>query len=131
MARRNRPTVPKRANLLDYLIYKAEKWLYEQENALDDAKTKSQIFNNMANVREKRSRIALNKAKLKRVELQNRLLEKALEDNNVPLLPDPNLSFCSSCESHHPLNRTICTCGYPLMPVFLDDIEIGENYGKQ
>ena len=129
MARRNRPTVPKRANLLDYLIYKAEKWLYEQENALDDAKTKSQIFNNMASVREKRSRVALNKAKLKRVELQNKLLEKALKSKGTSLVvPDSNVAYCSICQTHLPPNTTF-HCGAPVELQLLD-IQIGENYGK-
>ena len=132
MPRRHK--IPKRKGntWLDHLIFSGERYLYEQERILEESKIKSQIFNNMASVRVKRSQVALNKARLRRIELQNKLLEKALSNNGtalaIPGIPDTNVAYCSICQTHLPTNITH-HCGSPVELQLLD-MRIGENYGK-
>ncbi len=135
MPRRRRPK-RKGRSLLDRLIFRGELYLYEQERILEDSRIKSQIFNNIASVRVKQSRVALNNARLRRIDLQNRILEKALlerSNNNgtppaIPGAPDANVAYCSICQTHLPMNTTN-HCGSPVEFQLLD-MRIGENYGK-
>ena len=146
MPRRKKPKKPthKRRSILDWIIYKMESWLYDQEQILQDSKTKSQIFNNMANVQVKQSQVALNKEKLKTLKLQNKILTLTIEnaklskgspttaiiEGNKPIqLSPPNASYCPECQVHHPATRSMCTCGLATVPDYLE-MRIGENYGK-